>query len=158
MEGDIAVAQADYEQAKKEEEEQYEAMKIRIQYIYEKGETSYLQIFLEAESFSDMLNKAEYLEQLYEYDRKQLKLYQETRIAVEELQARLEEKKNILVTEKAELEANKKDLEDQKAYLDVLLAKKKRSLLILRHRSHRQGSRRRFIKRKSKRNKKRSKR
>ncbi len=125
VEGDIAVAQADYEQAKKEEEEQYEAMKIRIQYIYEKGETSYLQIFLEAESFSDMLNKAEYLEQLYEYDRKQLKLYQETRIAVEELQARLEEKKNILVTEKAELEANKKDLEDQKAYLDMLLAKKK---------------------------------
>lgn len=125
VEADIVVAQADFEQAKKEEEEQYEAMKVRIQYIYEKGETSYLQIFLEAESFSDMLNKAEYLEQLYEYDRKQLQLYQETRIAVEELQARLEEQKNILKAEKAELESNKKELEDQKAYLDVLLAKKK---------------------------------
>jgi len=125
VEAEIIIAQADYEKAKKEEEEQYEAMKIRIQYLYEKGETSYLQMFLEAESFSDMLNKADYIEQLYEYDRNQLQLYEETRIAVEELQAKLEEEKNTLETEKAELESSKKELEDQKAYLDVMLAKKK---------------------------------
>lgn len=125
VEADIVVAEADYEQAKQEEEEQYEAMKIRLQYIYEKGEASYLQIFLEAESFGDMLNKAEYIEQLYEYDRKQLQLYQETRIAVEELQAKLDEEKNRLETEKAELESSQKELEDQKAYMEVLLAKKR---------------------------------
>ena len=125
VEADIVVAEADYEQAKQEEEDQYEAMKIRLQYIYEKGEASYLQIFLEAESFSDMLNKAEYIEQLYEYDRKQLQLYQETRIAVEELQAKLDEEKNRLETEKAELESNQKELEDQKAYMEVLLARKR---------------------------------
>lgn len=125
VEAQIVIAQEDYEKAKQEEEEQYEAMKIRIQYMYEKGETSYLQMFLEAESFSDMLNKADYIEQLYEYDRNQLQLYEETRIAVEELQAKLEEEKSTLETEKAELEDSKKELEDQKAYLDVMLAKKK---------------------------------
>lgn len=125
VEADIAVAQADYEKAKQEEESQYEAMKIRIRYMYEQGDTAYLQLFLEASNFSDMLNKADYIEQLYEYDRRKLAEYQEAKAAVEELWAKLEEEKQTLETEKAELEASKKELEDQKAYMDTLLAKKK---------------------------------
>ncbi len=125
IEADIAVAQADYEKAKQEEESQYETMKIRIRYMYEQGDTAYLQLFLEASNFSDMLNKADYIEQLYEYDRRKLAEYQEAKAAVEELWAKLEEEKQTLETEKAELEASKKELEDQKAYMDTLLAKKK---------------------------------
>lgn len=125
VEAGIAVAQADYEAAKQEEESQYEAMKIRIRYMYEQGDTAYLQLFLESSDFSDMLNKADYVEKLYEYDRKKLSEYQEAKAAVEELWARLEEEKQTLETEKAELETNKKELEEQKAYMDTLLAKKK---------------------------------
>lgn len=125
VEADIAVAQADYEKAKQEEEEQYEAMKIRIRYMYEQGEVAYLQLFLSSGSFSDMLNKADYIEQLYEYDRKKLEEFQAIKEEVAALQAKLEEEKQTLETEKAELEAGKQELEEQKAYMDTLLAKKK---------------------------------
>lgn len=125
VEENIEEAQADYEAAKAEEEGQYEAMKVRIRYMYEQGDSAYLQMFFEAKSFGDMLNKAEYIEQIYEYDRKKLEEYQAAKAAVEELQVRLDEEKNILVAEKAELESSKKELEEQKAYMDTLLAKKK---------------------------------
>ncbi len=124
IEADIAQAEADYETAKAEEESQYEAMKIRIQCMYEQGDTAYLQLFLEASSFSDMLNKAEYVEQLYAYDRKKLAEYQEVKAAVEELWAQLENDKQALETEKAAMEASKQELEAQKSYMDGLLAQK----------------------------------
>ena len=49
---EVDQAQADYEAAKQKEEEQYEAMKLRIQYIYEEGDMDYLSLFLQAENFS----------------------------------------------------------------------------------------------------------
>lgn len=125
VKADIAVAEADYEQAKAEEEEQYEAMKIRVRYMYEQGDTAYLQLFLEAGGFSEMLNKADYIEKLYEYDRKKLVEYQEAKAAVEALKVQLENEKQTLETEKAELQADKEELEEQKAYMDTLLAQKK---------------------------------
>ena len=65
----IVVTTADYEAAKVTEEEQYEAMKLRVKFMYEKGDTTYLQLLLESNGFSDMINKVEYIEKLYEYDR-----------------------------------------------------------------------------------------
>ena len=67
-EGEIAVTKEELEAAKQTEEEQYKAMKLRIQYMYEKGDTNYIDMLLEAESFSDMLNKAEYINQISQYD------------------------------------------------------------------------------------------
>lgn len=125
-EGEIAQAQADYEEAQATEQEQYESMKIRIQYMYEQGDDSYLQLFLEADNFGDMLNKAGYIEQLYEYDRRMLLKYQEAKESVELLRIQLEEKHTALVDEKSRLEASKKELEDQRSYLNGLLEKKKK--------------------------------
>ena len=71
-EEEIALTQADYDAAVAVKDEQYESMKIRIQFMYEQGEISYLQLFTESLNISDMINKAEYVEQLYEYDRKLL--------------------------------------------------------------------------------------
>lgn len=125
IEADIAVAEADYEQAKLEEENQYEAMKVRIRYMYEQGDATYLQLVFTSENFGDMLNKAGYVEELYAYDREKLAEYQAAKDAVAELKAKLETEKETLVAEKTELENSKKELEDQKAYMDTLLAKKK---------------------------------
>ena len=60
------------EQAKEVCEQQYEAMKLRIRYMYENGNTDYFQILLESQSISDFLIKAEYILQLSEYDRDKL--------------------------------------------------------------------------------------
>ena len=110
-EGEIAEAQVSYDAAVAEEEAQYEAMKIRIKYMYEKGESSYVQLFAEARSFSELLTKADYIEDLYEYDRRMLTKYKETVEMVAALQEQLEKEKNELVV----LEAN---AEEEKAYME----------------------------------------
>ena len=63
---EIQQAQAAYDEALQRELEQYEAMKIRIQYLYESGNQDLLSIYLETGSISDTLTKAEYIEDLYE--------------------------------------------------------------------------------------------
>ena len=63
------------EKAKENSKEQYEAMKERIQFMYERGNAAYLELFFSAESFGDFLNKTEYVEKLTEYDRQMLENY-----------------------------------------------------------------------------------
>lgn len=118
VEEQIVQAQKDYEEAKQQEEDQYEAMKERIRFIYEKGDTTYLELFLESSSFKDMLNKAEYVEKLYEYDRKMLNKYVETKEQVAEKQNQLEDSKS-------ELEAEEHELQEEKSELQSLLDDKK---------------------------------
>ena len=60
------------EEAERIQQEQYEAMKKRIKFMYERGETIYMELLVESGSFGDMLNKAEYIEMLSSYDRKTL--------------------------------------------------------------------------------------
>lgn len=117
-EGEIEVAQADYDAALTTEREQYEAMKVRIQYMYENGNAGYISIFFEADSMSDLLNKAEYVEQIYEYDRIKLSEFQAITKQVEELRLTLEEEKEALLNQKSEMET-------QQAYLNTLIDKKK---------------------------------
>lgn len=118
-EEEIVKTQADYDDAVAIKDEQYEAMKIRIKFMYEKGDTSYLQLFFESASIGDMLNKAEYVEALYEYDRKLLEEYQKTVEEVAALQERLEE-------EKSELQTSQYELEEEQAYVEEILAKKQK--------------------------------
>ena len=108
----IEQAQKDYDEAKAKEEAQYHAMKKRIQYLYEKGETSYLELLMEAKSWADMLNKAEYVQEIYTYDRKMLDNYAATVQEVAQLKESLEE-------QKSELEASEYELEQEKDSLQV---------------------------------------
>lgn len=108
---------ADLEEAQAVEQEQYESMKLRIKFMYEKGDTAYLQLLLESSGFGEMVNKAEYVEKLYEYDRKLLEEYQAARQAVEELKQKLED-------ERSELEAQQHELEDEQASLEAILEEK----------------------------------
>lgn len=114
----IEQAQKDYDEAKAKEEAQYHAMKKRIQYLYEKGETSYLELLMEAKSWSDMLNKVEYVQEIYTYDRKMLDNYAATVQEVAQLKESLEE-------QKSELEASEYELEQEKASLQVSLDEQK---------------------------------
>ena len=117
-EEDIANTQVAYDEAVAEKDEQYESMKVRIKFMYEKGDQSYLQLFLGAQSMSDMMNKAHYIEQLYEYDRTLLEQYEATVQQVAQLQDRLEEEKSELVTSKTELE-------EQQDYVNEVLEHKR---------------------------------
>lgn len=118
----IQKAQEDYDAAKAEEDAQYEAMKIRIKYMYERGDINYVELFMKASSFSDMLNKAEYIERLYEYDRRLLIEFQEIKEKVAALKEQLELEQAELEATKGELEEEKKAMEEQLAELEAASA------------------------------------
>lgn len=120
-EADIKQAEIDYDAAKKEEEKQYSSMKKRIQYMYEKGDTEYLDIFLHVKDMSDLLNKAEYVEGIYSYDRKMLVSFQETKQKVADYKSDLEE-------DKAEMEVMELEYKDQQGKLENLIATKKKEV------------------------------
>lgn len=92
------------------EAEQYEAMKQRIRFMYERGSTFSVELLLSADSFGDMLNKADYIAKLSEYDRRMLEEYEETRKEIEECRAALEEEQTMLEEAKAVVEQEQASL------------------------------------------------
>ncbi len=88
---EIETLKADLTEALIIESEQYKAMKVRIQYMYEKQNNSFINIFFGSDSYSETLNKNEYFESLTAYDRKMLNQYRETRKVIQEAKALVEE-------------------------------------------------------------------
>ncbi len=122
---EVAQAAAELEEAIATENAQYEAMKKRIRFMYEQGEYSYIEMLMESKNLADMLNKTEYFEKLYEYDRKMLIRFQEARQAVEEAKAKLEEEEAELEQQQEELEISLIELDEEKEALNELLDQKK---------------------------------
>ncbi len=110
--------------AEKVKEHQYEMMKLRIKFMYEQNDQTYLSMFLEASSLADMLNKVEYVSKLSEYDRNMLEEYKATidRVAAVETQ---------LQTELASLNESKSAAEVKQAGLEVVIKEKETELLSL---------------------------
>lgn len=117
-EDQIKTTTEELQKAQETEQEQYAAMKLRVKFMYEKGDSTYLQLLLESQNFGEMVNKVEYVEKLYDYDRKLLEEYIAARQAVEAL-------KNQLEDEKAELEAQQHELEEEQKSLEEILTEKK---------------------------------
>lgn len=92
----IADAQLAIAEAKRNQDQRYTDMKKRIRFLYEKGSNSYLELFFEAKSFSDLLNKADYIEQINKYDRKMLAEYQQAEIDIAKQEKELREDKDSL--------------------------------------------------------------
>ncbi|MDR2043359.1 MAG: C40 family peptidase [Clostridium sp.] len=124
-EAQIAQAQKEYEAAKKREEEHYRAMKIHTKNNYENGNVSLLSYFLESSDFGDMLNRADYIKKVQEYDKKLLDEYEAIKNQVYDLWGQLETDKRALEADKAALERDREDMKVQKAELEKLLTKKR---------------------------------
>ena len=76
---ELAETEERLEQAKKDEKDQYESMKLRIRFMYEKGDSAMLTSILESKSIAEMLNRVEYVNEVYDYDRNLLTKYQDTK-------------------------------------------------------------------------------
>ena len=109
------------EEAQKTEKKQYASMKMRIKYMYEKGDSSYLNLLLEARSLSELLNRAEYVSKISEYDRKMLDQYVATKESIADSKKKLE-------TEKAELQEMKTQTEAKQDSVQLLLNEKNKEL------------------------------
>ena len=115
----IIQAQADLEAAEEKKEEQYEAMKKRIKFMYESGTGSAtVEKVMTSGDMSSMLSQAEYSQKMHEYDREQLKEYTNTVTEIENLQKTLEE-------EQKNLEATEKEYEAEQATLTETINSKK---------------------------------
>lgn len=124
-EAEIAVAEEEYKAAEAEERRQYEAMKERIRFTYEQGESSYVELLLSSGSLSELLNRAEFIEEVSAYDERMLKEYQQIKQQVADLKAKLETDRAVLLEEREALEADKAALAKQQSYLNGILAQKK---------------------------------
>ena len=79
LRAEIETAQEELAAAKESEREQYEDMKLRIQYMYEKGDTLFLEMLFDSAGPAEFLNRAEYISRISEYDRTMLAAYKETK-------------------------------------------------------------------------------
>lgn len=117
----IEETEAELEEAERIQTEQYEAMKKRIKFMYERGDNLYLEVLFATGSFSDMLNKADYIEQLSEYDRNKLNEYIETTEYVAACKESLEAEHEVL-------EAAKTAVEEEQANVNELLEEKEKQV------------------------------
>lgn len=111
-ESEIAQTEAELEEAIRVQDEQYVNMKLRIKAMYEQGGTDgYLGILFSSASFSEFLNKSDYIDRIHAYDRKMLQQFQNTRKYVEETKVRLNAELAALndLRAKAEEEKNRVD-------------------------------------------------
>ena len=117
LETDIAAKQAEVDEttahlaeAEQTEREQYEAMKLRIQYMYEKGDSSYLDMLLSSGSMSELLNRAEYIQEISVYDRDMLEKYKAIVADIAATKAKLEEELQQLEDLKTQTEAKQQSV------------------------------------------------
>lgn len=114
---EVEQIQLQLENAQADVENQYAAMKERIKFMYEKGDSSYLSMLFSSASLTDMLSKAEYIEKISKYDRDMLVRYEETQEAVAMLKEQLEIEQlnlNQAMQEATDKEEEMSDLIDQK--------------------------------------------
>lgn len=116
---EIEAAEAELEQARQTEKRQYEAMKLRIKYMYERGDTSFFELLMEEDSLSGMLNKAEYIAKISEYDRRMLDAYANAKEQAAAWEEKLKEERDTLWSMQAETEAKHTAVEE------MLLAKQR---------------------------------
>lgn len=112
----IVKATDDLVVAEEKEKQQYEDMKLRIKYMYEQGDASVIETLVQAKDFTDLVNKAEYVQEVHTYDREQLNEYVETKNQVKQLKEDLEEGY-------AEMQALSDEMEIQKTNLESTLSR-----------------------------------
>ena len=120
-EGEITQKAQELEEALAVQQAQYEAMKSRIKFMYEKGDSLSLELLFGSDSFGDMLSKAEYIEMLSAYDRRMLDEYVAYAEFVALCKEELEEEKNVLDEAKAAVE-------EEEASLNELIADKEQEI------------------------------
>ena len=133
---EVEQANKKLEEAKEEEQNQYDAMKLRIQYLYENStDNSIWSAILESNGLSDMLNRIEYATDLYKSDRELMTSYQNAVKKVEDWTVQLADEMDSLLalqdkyqTQQGELKTLMAKLEQQKdAYAQQLAEAQKQA-------------------------------
>ena len=125
---EIAQVQEELNIAIQLKDEQYEAMKRQIKFIYERSDNLYLELFFSAGSFSDFLNKINYIEQLSAYEEKVLQQYKDAQAAMEEKEEELHLAMERLEKDKEELDEYKVQVVAEQSRVSGLVSKTSNSI------------------------------
>lgn len=98
------------DEAKANEAKQYDDMKTRIKYMYETGNATLLEMLFSAENMTDFLNKADFIQNISDYDRDMLTELQKTRQEISDKNDTLEAQRTSLLTIQKDLEKQEEQL------------------------------------------------
>ncbi|MDO4478531.1 MAG: hypothetical protein Q4B73_05810 [Lachnospiraceae bacterium] len=101
----IEQAREDVRNARADVEDQYDAMKVRIRYMYENGQASLFTAIMESHSITEFLNRVEEVRQISRYDRESLGTFKEAQADREEQELRLLQEESELEDLKVQQEA-----------------------------------------------------
>ena len=107
---EIEKAKLDLTAARLNEQIQHDAMKTRIKFIYESGDNSLLHVLFSADSMGDFLNRAEFIKDITEYDRKMLEEFQEAQKVIEVREQELQKQQDELQKLSAKLQSDQSSL------------------------------------------------
>ena len=129
---DIADKQDELDETIAQLDEKQELFETRIRVMYENGDTTYLEVLLSSEDFSDMLTNMEIVSQIMDYDKRIVEEYKALKAQIETQKAALESDRkdkqdyaDDLEQAYEEIEAQKKEYKALKAKVDSDLALKK---------------------------------
>ncbi|MCI8668724.1 MAG: hypothetical protein HFI34_04265 [Lachnospiraceae bacterium] len=114
-EAELVQTRQELDEAKEQESQQYQDMKKRIQYMFEMGDTSYIEILLSKGSIADNLNRAEFVSELVKYDRRMLQEYKNTKQSITE-------KESKCLTDQAELEKLQSEAQEQQMLISAKIS------------------------------------
>lgn len=121
-EAELEAVNTDLESAKQTMDRQYRDMKLRIQYMYEKGETNYIDLLFKSGDLTQLFNRAEYIRSIAAYDRKMLENFKRSKEEVEQ-------REQVLLAEHKELKAFETAASQKQQDVERLIEKKNAELV-----------------------------
>lgn len=118
---EISETQDELEEAKQVQAQQYEDMKLRIQFMYENSQSTYLQLLLEAKDITSLLNSVEYITEIQRYDRQKLEEYTDMVEYIAGVEEQLEQ-------DYVELQEMKASVEEEKTAVAALMQQRETEL------------------------------
>ena len=114
-EQEIADTGVALEQAKETENKQYADMKLRIKYMYEQGNTSYIDMLFQSEDMVQLMNRAEYINKISDYDRKKMDEYEATRQTIADEEQKLKDDREALLDMQEKTKAKQESVKTLRA-------------------------------------------
>jgi murein DD-endopeptidase MepM/ murein hydrolase activator NlpD len=120
---EIQITERELEEARNVEETQYNLMKKRVKFMYERGQASTVEMLLSSKSFVEFLNKAEVINRISAYDRRMLDSYIDAKDQVAE-------KEQTLISQKSDLEEAKAAVQNEQEAVEALMADKEQEITV----------------------------
>ncbi len=120
---EIQITERELEEARNVEETQYNLMKKRVKFMYERGQASTVEMLLSSKSFVEFLNKAEFINRISAYDRRMLDSYIDAKDQVAE-------KEQTLISQKSDLEEAKAAVQNEQEAVEALMADKEQEITV----------------------------